>query len=198
MIFSLNLKTVFWSVFSILILISGFSYAADFQKGVQAANNGDYATALREWRPLAKQGSPEAQYNLGWMYTNGKGVIQDYKEAKNWYLKSAEQGLAEAQLEVGLIYNKGQGVIKDYEEAGKWFVKSAEQGNVKAQYQLGWFYINRNVVYAHMWWNIAASNGDRLSADLRDRNTKTMTSSQLKDAQRLARECVEKKYQGCM
>ena len=49
---------------------------------------GDLATALREWRPLAEQGDAKAQYNLGVMYDNGKGVTQDYKEAVKWYRKS--------------------------------------------------------------------------------------------------------------
>ena len=32
------------------------AWSADFQKGLDAYNAGDYATALREWTPLAKQG----------------------------------------------------------------------------------------------------------------------------------------------
>ncbi len=46
---------------------------ADFQDGVAAYKRGDYATALREWRPLAEQGYAGAQYNLGFMYYNGQG-----------------------------------------------------------------------------------------------------------------------------
>ncbi len=41
---------------------------ADFQDGVAAHERGDYATALREFRPLAEQGDAAAQYNLGQMY----------------------------------------------------------------------------------------------------------------------------------
>jgi len=29
--------------------------------------NGDYATALREWKPLAKQGHADAQTSVGWI-----------------------------------------------------------------------------------------------------------------------------------
>ena len=32
------------------------SASADFQKGLDASERGDYATALREWKPLAEQG----------------------------------------------------------------------------------------------------------------------------------------------
>ena len=73
------------------------SYSADFNKGVTAAQNGDYATALKEWKPLAEQGVTEAQFNLALMYEKGVGVPQDYKEAVRWYTLAAEQGIREAQ-----------------------------------------------------------------------------------------------------
>ena len=50
-------------VFS-LLFISGAS-CADFQKGLGAAQSGDFATTLREWLPLAEQGYVNAQQNLG-------------------------------------------------------------------------------------------------------------------------------------
>ena len=47
-------------VLAILILATGLGFGgaahADFQDGLKAAQSGDFATALREWRPLAKQG----------------------------------------------------------------------------------------------------------------------------------------------
>jgi len=39
----------------------GMSWSADFQKGLTAAQSGDFATALREWTPFAKQGDADAQ-----------------------------------------------------------------------------------------------------------------------------------------
>ena len=60
------------------------SWRADFQKGVAAYNNGDFATALREWTPLAEQGDADAQYNLGLMYAKGRGVPQNNIYAHMW------------------------------------------------------------------------------------------------------------------
>ncbi len=37
---------------------------AGFDEGEAAYQRGDYATALREWRPLAGQGHAEAQFKL--------------------------------------------------------------------------------------------------------------------------------------
>jgi uncharacterized protein len=52
-------------------------------------------------------------------------------------------------------------------------------------------------VYAHMWFNIAASNGNKDAVKNRDIAAKRMTSSQMAEAQKLARACVAKKYKGC-
>ena len=51
----------------------------DFQRGVEAYNKGDYATALKEWTPLADQGNVKAQYNLGLMYDMEKEFSKTIK-----------------------------------------------------------------------------------------------------------------------
>ena len=84
----------------------GTSWGADFYKGVDAYNSGDFATALREWRPLAEQGDARAQFNLGLMYDNGEGVPQDYKSALKWYTLAAEQGHADALYNLGLWHDR--------------------------------------------------------------------------------------------
>jgi uncharacterized protein len=47
-------------VLAILILATGLGFGeaarADYQDGYYAYESGDYATALKEWRPLAEQG----------------------------------------------------------------------------------------------------------------------------------------------
>ena len=120
----------------LLFGISGSSFA-DFDDGYDAYQKGDYKTAINEWKPLAEQGNASAQYNLGVMYKNGKGVLQDDKEAAKWLLKAAEQGYASAQGNLALMYESGKGVLKDDKRAIKWYRKAAEQGNAKAQYNLG-------------------------------------------------------------
>ncbi len=84
--------------------------AGVFEDGFAAIERGDYAAAYRLWKPLAEQGDADAQYNLGFMYGNGKGVPQDYREAVKWYRKAAEQGLAKAQSNLGFMYGNGKGV----------------------------------------------------------------------------------------
>ena len=57
---------------------------AGFDEGLAAYDRGDYATALREWRPLGEQGNAAAQFFLGLIYDNGQGVPHDYAEAAKW------------------------------------------------------------------------------------------------------------------
>ena len=306
-------------VLLLTLLVGTPASSADFQKGLNAAKSGDFATALREWTPLAEQGDAVAQTLVGSMYNEGKGVPQDYKTAVKWYKLAAEQGdalaqnnlgamyalghgviqdwvyahmwgnigasngsergakvrdlaaknmtpsqletakklarecirkkykgcesaghqkgltaaqsadfqkgltayhsgdyasamrewtpLAEqgdasAQTLIGAMYNEGKGVPQDYKTSVKWFKLAAEQGDADAQGNLGMMYafgwgVLKDYVYAHMWGNIAAKNGNELGAKLRDDFEKKMTPSQLETAQKLARECVRKKYKGC-
>jgi len=75
---------------------------------VQAAfARGDYATALKFWRPLAEQGNATTQSNLGFMYSEGLGVPQDYDEAVKWLRMATEQGDADAQFNLGVMYRDG-------------------------------------------------------------------------------------------
>ena len=88
----------------ILIMLAAPISAQDFQKGLEAAQNGDFDTALKEWKPLAESGNSVAQFNLGLIYDNGWGVPQDYKEAVKWYRLAAKQGNAWAQNNLGVVY----------------------------------------------------------------------------------------------
>ena len=67
-----------------------------FEDGVAAAQKGDYATAMRLWRPLANKGVVEAQFNLGVMYAKGEGVPQDNVIAHMWFTLAATKGDADA------------------------------------------------------------------------------------------------------
>ena len=55
------------------------------------------AETAKECRALANLGDAEAQYRLGTMFENGRGVRFNNEEAKKWYRKAAAQGYPEAQ-----------------------------------------------------------------------------------------------------
>ena len=100
------------------------------------------------------------------------------------------------------MYRNGEGVPQDYKEAAKWYRRAVEQGHASAQFFLGRMYRNgegvvQDYVHAHMWWNIARSNGLAVTGESLNFLEKKMTSSQIAEAQKLARECVAKDYKGC-
>ena len=113
---------------------------ADFKAGEKAYQQGDYATALREWQPLAKQGQAAAQYHLGLLYANGQGVPKDDAQARQWYEKAAVQEHAEAQASLGSLYDYARGGPQDFKMAVRWYRRSAEKGNDFAQRRLGLLY----------------------------------------------------------
>ena len=108
-----NLTATICLTVVVLLGSAGTSWSADVQKGLTAAQSGDFATALSEWIPLAKQGNADAQYNLGVMYENGHGVPRDDKIAVELYRFAAEQGHAKAQHNLGQMYENGQGATQD-------------------------------------------------------------------------------------
>ena len=55
------------------------------------------------------------------MYSAGRGVTQDYKEAVKWWRKAAVQGIAPAQMNLGRMYLIGRGVTPDNVHAYMWF-----------------------------------------------------------------------------
>jgi len=114
---------------ALFTLIFTAALAGDFEDGVAAYEQKDYATALTKFRSAAQQGYKEAQYNLGVMYSKGQGVAQDYKEAVRWYQLAAKQGFAEAQHNLGRMYGLGQGVLQDYTRAHMWLNIAAIAGD---------------------------------------------------------------------
>jgi TPR repeat protein len=132
---------------------------ANYNKGLKHYKPDDVAAALRELKPLAEQGDADAQFNLGSLYYQGRGVSQDHSEALRWIRKAAEQGHVYAQVTIGSIHSEGvPGVIqKDYPRALMWFVFAAAQGDMEAM-------------------------------ELRDAMASRMTPTQIAEAQKLARE----------
>ena len=137
-----NLTRIICLTLAVLLGSTGTSWGADYYKGFDAYQSGDYATALRELQPLAEQGDVNAQVFLGMMYDKGLGVLQDYKTAVKWWTLAAEQGNADAQYNLGQMYRIGDGVPQDYKTALNWYTLSAEQGFEDAQYNLGFMNAN--------------------------------------------------------
>ena len=125
-----RLTVIICLTFAVLLGSAGEGRNADYHKGWDALYRGEYATALKWFTLSAEQGNAYAQYSLGYMYENGRGVIQD---------------------------------------------------NIRA----------------HMWYNIAASQGYEYATRHRDQIAGKMTRADISTAQKTARKCICKKYKGC-
>lgn len=124
-----------------------------------AYDNGNYMTAFQKLLPLAEQGNPIAQFNIGFMYSKGQGVVQNDSKAAFWFQKSASQGFPQAQFAIGLIYE-----YKYYHGES----------------------VTDNLILAHMLFNLAAVNGDPKYINSRDRVAEHLTQFQISRAQNLA------------
>ena len=125
----------------------------------------DDAEAVQWYRRGADQGDAYAQFNLGNMYFEGRGVPQDDAEAVKWYRRAADQGNVDAQVNLGKMYVAGRGVPQDDTEAMQWYRRAADQGDADAQFNLGNMYLEgRGVPQDHaaalQWYRRAADQGN--------------------------------------
>jgi len=104
-----------------LRVLSGSAYAGPLEDARTAYQNGDFATAYKNYRALADQGNVVAQTNLGVMYGGGEGVSQSFTEALKWFHKAADQGDPTAQYDLGVMYRDGKGVPQNFVLAYMWF-----------------------------------------------------------------------------
>lgn len=142
-----------------------FFWRGTFEKAAEAYGRRDFDTALRLCRPLAEKGHSGAQYQLGAMYYDGEGVMQNYSEALKWLRMAGDQGDSKAQFYLGSAYRNGKGVPQDDAEAVKWFRKAADQGNASAQGSLGAMYVQglgvpQDGAEAAKWLRKAADQGN--------------------------------------
>lgn len=116
----------------------------------------------------AEQGDPVSQETLGFMYTNGTGVMADPKKAFEWFKKAADNGLPKAYADVGVSYREGDGVAKNIEMAKLYFEKGVEAGDEHAAYLLADLYSWELLDLQRGWeWHKRASEmGSRFSTQI--------------------------------
>ena len=112
----------------------------------EICKEGDYYNAARLVLPLAQKGYAPAQYELGCLLRDGKGVEQDDVEAAEYFQRAAEQGHLKAQYELGCCYRDYRGVERDYVKAVNYFRRALGKPScynppdARASYALGCCY----------------------------------------------------------
>ena len=129
-----------------------------------AAGQSASVSSINDLVKKAESGDPEAQFQLGRAYEDGKDVAQDDESAANWYRKAADQGNASAANSLGVMYSRGHGVPRDKQEAFRWYKKAAKQALPEADFNVAISYYNGDGVgsdlnRAYAWMVIAKRHG---------------------------------------
>ena len=130
------LTFILTSICLLFLTTPSIAIVTEYQKAVDAYKKEDYKTSYKLILPLAKKGFAQAQYNLGVMYGNGRGVAKDYSKAIKWWNLAADQGNGKAQVNLGWMYEMGKGVPKDARKAANWYQLASNQGHAQAQKKL--------------------------------------------------------------
>jgi TPR repeat protein len=110
------------------------------------------AEAINWYLKAAEQGDAEAQNSLGHIYLSSPAstqaypeavrwyrkihdldrrlsAVQNFAEAKTWFLKAANQANSYASFNLGIMYEEGLGMPKDSVEAYRWYSLAASQAS---------------------------------------------------------------------
>lgn len=120
------------------------------------------AEAAKWFRLAAEQNDPQAQFTLGYLYQDGRGVAKNGPEALKWYQRAAEQGHAIALFAMGICYRGCLGVTNDPVQT------------------------HMRLELAHA--RLAPGNMRDAAGRIRDKVAAKMTPAQIAEAQRLAQE----------
>ena len=109
--------------------IDAHQHVSLFQKGVDAFLIGRYDLCDDYWLPLAREGDPMANRNMGILFHKGLGVRKDIEEAELYYIIAADAGVTSAQLTLGLMYLKGDELPRDLKKAYKYLLAATDSGD---------------------------------------------------------------------
>ena len=126
----------------------------------------------------------------------------DYPQALRTLRALASKNDVEAQYRLGVMHESGSNLTQSFTEAVKWYRMAATGGHAKAQFSLALMYLNglgvpQDFIKAHVWFNLAAIWGDAEAAENRENVARKMSTLQVAEAQKLARECRQRNYKGC-
>jgi len=108
------------------------SVTADLiNQGKKAMRAMNYDKAKADFTKAANQGSVEASYQLGLLYSNSNYDDYSRETATTHFLKAAKTGHVEAMYQTGMMY-----LGTDNTAAKQWLRKASDKGHQRAQAQL--------------------------------------------------------------
>lgn len=128
----------------------------------------NYERAVYWFRRAADQGHIDAQVKIGFMYSKGLGVEQDYVQAVDWFMRAASRNNMNAINNLGDAYYYGLGVEQDYAEAFRYLSQAAMMGQPDALFLGGTMLttglgVRKNTRKGKSWIRRAAEAGHPLA-----------------------------------
>ena len=164
-----------------------FKVATDYVKEKK------YTEAVSIFEELARNNEHDAQYNLAFLISSGKGITKNYSEALFWAFLSQLGKIEKAEeLTEDLIDVVPEKVLKDVrEKVLEHLLTRFESKDVGVLTQLGDFYLlileEQDFENAYLWYNVASALGVQNSAEIRDKVEKELepdTVVKMQDASR--------------
>jgi len=126
-------RPVYFILCMLITLIAAPLKASDVSDAISAMRAGNFAEAYCVLKPYAEAGDPEAQYNIGWMYLNGYGLMMNDSKALEWWQRSSDQGYTDASFSIAMLYSLGEGQVKkDMDKAIEYYLMAVEDGHEDA------------------------------------------------------------------
>jgi len=119
--------------------------------------------AVEQYQKAADRGHAEAQFKMGVMCDDGRGLQKNESQAASWFELSHLQGFGKASHNLAIMTSIGNGVPKDTAKAVAMFHAAAEAGipgsqcAVAMMYENGHEGVNRDDPKAFSWYQKAAN-----------------------------------------
>ena len=187
----------FCSLLTVFFFSISFAQVTDsdrlFKTATEFVKEKKYTEAVSIFEELARNNEHDAQYNLAFLISSGKGITKNYSEALFWAFLSQLGKIEKAEeLTEDLIDLVPEKVLKDVrEKVLEHLLNRFESKDIGVLTELGDFYLlvleEQDFENAYLWYNVASALGVQNSAEIRDKVEKELepdTIVKMQDASR--------------
>lgn len=188
----------FFVILSLFVCSITFSQVTEsdrlFKTATDLVKERKYAEALTIFENLANNNEYDAQYNLAFLISSGKGTTKNYREALYWALLSMlgkiEKGEKLSEELIEILPEKESEDVR--EEVLEHLIARFERKDADVLMQLGDFYLSvleeEDFENAYLWFNVASAIGIENADEKRDKVEKKLEPDTIIKVQLAARE----------
>ena len=188
----------FCSLLTIFFFSISFAQVTDsdrlFKVATDYVKEKKYTEAVSIFEELAKNNEHDAQYNLAFLISSGKGITKNYSEALFWAFLSQLGKIEKAEeLTEDLIDLVPEKVLKDVrEKVLEHLLTRFLSRDIGVLTELGDFYLlvleEQDFENAYLWYNVASALGVQNAAEIRDKVEKELEPDTIVKMQEASRE----------